>query len=140
MIQLILFNLYTKYRLSILYSCVDVLRKKCYAISEGRTDGQTDGRRTDVNHFAPAHFFNAGYKRKITRKKKTGKINSQSHDTTSHCQFINHILTPYFFGKSFTKNNSTECIALRGKREPIQEINQLEQRRFSIQRYILLLF
>ena len=57
-IQLVLVDLYTKYEVSILNGCGDIFDKKCYGITEGRTEGQTEPW-TDVNQCTP-HFFKAG--------------------------------------------------------------------------------
>ena len=57
-IQLVVVNLYTKYKDSILNGCGESLTKKCYGITEGLTDGRTEPR-TDVNQYTP-HFFKAG--------------------------------------------------------------------------------
>ena len=42
-IQLFVVNLYTKYEVSILNSCGDILTKKCYRIMERRIDGRNHG-------------------------------------------------------------------------------------------------
>ena len=39
---------------------VKSLTKKCYVITEGRTDGRTDGMRTDVNQYTPPPLFQSG--------------------------------------------------------------------------------
>ena len=41
-IQLVVVDLSTKYKVSILNGCGDIFDKKCYGITDGRTDGTTD--------------------------------------------------------------------------------------------------
>ena len=53
-IQLVVVDLYTTYEVSILTGCGYIFDKKCYGITEGRTET-----RTDVNQYTP-HFFKAG--------------------------------------------------------------------------------
>ena len=60
------------------------LTKKCYRITEGRTEGQTD-----VNQYTPHTFSKPGY------NNKQENAGSKSHNATSHCQFTYKILTFY---------------------------------------------
>ena len=54
-IQLVVVNLYTKYAVSIFNGNEISLTKKCYGITDGRTDGTTDRCKPVY-----PHFFKAG--------------------------------------------------------------------------------
>ena len=56
-IQLVVVDLYTKYDVSILNCCGDILHEKVLR-NYGRTEEWTEPR-TDVNQYTP-HFFKAG--------------------------------------------------------------------------------